>query len=52
MIEVNKQKDLDEGKRAVNEVQPIPPSSGPWCYRASISLQGQNFWTTYFVIIR
>jgi hypothetical protein len=32
--------------------QPTPPSAGSWCYRASISLQGQNFWTPYFVFIK
>jgi hypothetical protein len=32
--------------------QPIPPSAGSWCYRASITIQGQVFWTPYFVFIR
>jgi hypothetical protein len=32
--------------------QPIPPSAGSWCYRASITIQGQVFWTPYFVFVR
>ena len=32
--------------------QPTPPSAGSWCYRASISVQGQNFWTPYFVFVK
>ncbi len=32
--------------------QPIPPSAGSWCYRASITVQGQVFWTPYFIFIK
>jgi hypothetical protein len=32
--------------------QPTPPSGGSWCYRASITIQGQVFWTPYFVFIK
>ncbi len=32
--------------------QPQPPSSGSWCYRASITVQGQVFWTPYFLFVK
>ena len=32
--------------------QPQPPSAGSWCYRASITVQGQLFWTPYFLFVR
>ena len=32
--------------------QPIPPTTGSWCYRASITVQSQTFWTPYFIFVR
>ena len=32
--------------------QPMPPTAGSWCYRASITVQGQLFWTPYFLFVR
>jgi hypothetical protein len=32
--------------------QPLPPSIGTWCYRASITVAGAIFWTPYFNFVR